>query len=76
MDRLELAAADGDDGVREPLQWAASLHERAADVANGHTVIVPEIGDGLEVRRQLLGEPHERDIALGFALRLDWMRLR
>src|SRR5664279_1275810 len=68
VDRLELAAVDGDYGLREQLELAAQLDEAAAHVADADPVVVPEVGDGLEVRRQAPGQPHQFDIALGFAL--------
>src|SRR5918993_444306 len=55
VDRLELAAVHGDHGLREQLELAAQLDEAAAHVADADPVMVPEVGDGLEVRRQATG---------------------
>ena len=68
VDRLELAAVDGHDGLREQLELAAQRDEAPADVADACAVVVPEVGDGLEVWRQAAGQPHQLDVALGFAL--------
>src|SRR5664279_1605846 len=68
VDRLELAAVDGDYGLGEQLEFAAQLDEAAAHVADADPVVVPEVGDGLEVRREASGQPHQFEIALGFAL--------
>ena len=79
VDGLELAAVDGDDGVREQLEVAAQANEAAADIADADAVVVAEVGDGLEVRRQPAGEPHQFDVALRLALqaaaRLDAIQI-
>ncbi len=67
VDRLELAAVDRHDRLREQLQIAAQLHEAAAGVANANTVVVTEVGNGLEIGRQAPGQPHRLDIAPGLA---------
>jgi len=66
--RLELAAVDGHDGLQEQIELATQRDELAASVAYRATVVAADVGDGLEVQRQPLGQPHELDIALGFAL--------
>src|SRR6187399_1820734 len=68
VDRLELAAVDGDHRLGEQLELPAQLDEAAAHAADAGPVVVPEVGDGLEVRRQTTGQPHQLDVALGFAL--------
>jgi hypothetical protein len=52
VDRLELAAVDGNDGLREQAQVPAQDDKLPANATNGGTVVIAEIGDGLEVRRQ------------------------
>src|SRR4029077_5420580 len=68
VDRLELAAVDGDHGLGEQLELAAQLDEAAAHVADADAVVMPEVGNGLEVGRQATSQPHQLDIALGLAL--------
>jgi 7-keto-8-aminopelargonate synthetase-like enzyme len=45
----------------ENLQLAAQNDELAAHVADRWAVILPEVGDLLEVRRESLGQPHQLD---------------
>jgi hypothetical protein len=52
----------------EQLQPAAQHHELAADLADRLAVILAEVGDGLEVRCQTPGQPHQLDVTLSFAL--------
>jgi hypothetical protein len=68
VDRLELAAVDGDDGVGEQLEVAAQADEAAADISDAGSIVVAEVGDGLEVRSEPAGEPHQLDVALRLAL--------
>ena len=49
-------------------ELATQHDEFAADVADRLAVVLAEVGDGLEVRRQATGQPHQLDVALGFAL--------
>ena len=53
---------------REQIELAAQHDELAADVADGSAVVPAEVGDGLEVRRQAPGQPHQLDVALRLAL--------
>ena len=48
--RLELAAIDGHDGLREQVELATQNDELATRVAYRAAVIAVEVGDGLEVR--------------------------
>src|SRR5690606_18922954 len=50
------------------LQLATQHHEATADVANAFTVVAAEVRDGLEVRGEAAGQPHQLYIALAFAL--------
>ena len=49
-------------------ELAAQHDELAADVADGLAVVLAEVGDGLEVRHQAAGQPHQLDVALRLAL--------
>ncbi|OAP50123.1 hypothetical protein ATC00_09105, partial [Sinorhizobium americanum] len=64
VDRLELAAVDGDDGSGEQVELAAQHHEPRAGGADRCPVVASEVGNRLEVRHQAAGEPHQFDIAL------------
>ena len=66
--RLELAAVDCDGRLSEQTQLAAQHHKLAADRPDRGTIVPSKIGDRLEVRRQSTSQPHQFDIALGFAL--------
>lgn len=68
VDRLELAAVDGNDGLREEPEFTAQDDEAPADAADARAVAVAEVGNGLEVGRQTSGEPHQFHIALRLAL--------
>lgn len=63
VDRLELAAIDGHDGLREQLELPAHADEALADVADARCVVVTEVGNGLEVRGEPASEPHQLDVA-------------
>jgi hypothetical protein len=68
VDRLELAAVDRHHGLGEQIQPAAKLDELATYRPDRRAVVAAEVGDGLEVRRQASGQPHQLDIALRFPL--------
>ena len=52
----------------EQLQPAAQRDELAARRPDRRPVVLAKVGDGLEVRRQALGQPHQLDVALRLAL--------
>src|SRR5437763_7585442 len=64
VDRLELAAIDSHCALREELELPAQHHEATTDVADPRAVVMPEVRDGLEVRRQTPRQPHQLDAAL------------
>ena len=68
VDGFELAAVDGDDRFREQAQFAAQHHKLRAGLLDRRPMILAEVGDGLVVGGQTLGEPHQLDIAPRFAL--------
>ena len=68
VDRLELAAVDGHEGVGEQVEVATQDDELATDQANGYTIALAKVCDGLEIWRQPSGQSHQFYIALGFAL--------
>ena len=68
VDRLELAAVDSHSALREELQLPAQHHEATADVADARAVVMPEVRNRLEVRRQTPRQPHQLDVALALVL--------
>ncbi len=67
VDHLELAAVDSHDRFGEQIEPAAQHDEFATDVTDRLAVVLAKVGDGLEVRRQAPGQPHQLNIALGLA---------
>lgn len=65
---FELAAVDGHAIALQRADPAAKLDELRADLADACTVVVPEVSDGLVIRHQLAGQPHDFDIAARLAL--------
>src|SRR6185436_5370592 len=53
---------------------AAQRDELAADLTNGLAIVLAEVRDRLEVRRQLPGQPDHLDIALAFPLQASARR--
>src|SRR6476646_10365071 len=51
------------------IKRAAQRHEGTADLTNRLAVVLAEIRNGLEVRRQLPRQPDQLDVALAFALK-------
>ena len=66
--RLELAAVDSGHRMGEQIQLPAQRDELAARRPDRRAVVLPEVGDGLEVRRQAPGQPHQLDVALRLPL--------
>ena len=66
IDCLELAAVDGDQGLGEQTELLAQHHELTADATDRGAVVLPEVGNGLEVRHQATGQPHQFNVALRF----------
>ena len=65
---FELAAIDRDAGLREQSHLAAHLDEARADFFDRRPIVLAEIGNRLEVRRQPAQEPHNLDVAARLAL--------
>jgi hypothetical protein len=68
VDGFELAAVNGDFATSKQVQPLAELNELSAHAADRRSIVAPEIGNGLEFKRQAAGQPHQLDIALRFAL--------
>ena len=67
-DCFEFAAVDGDQIFSEQSQLLTLHNELVTDASDGLAVVFSEVGDGLEIRHQTPGQPHQFDIALGFSL--------
>src|ERR1700730_17954391 len=52
----------------EQTQLSAQSDELAASPPDRRAIVLPEVRDGLEVRRQTPGQPHQLDIATGLTL--------
>ena len=70
VDCFELAAVDGDQVAAEEIEFAAEEGEFLADPTDGLPIVPAEIGDGFEVGCELLDEPHDFDVAVGFPFQL------
>lgn len=64
IDGLELAAVDGHQRIGEQPKPLAQNDELPADAADGLAILLAEIGNGLVIRRQSPGQPHQFDIPL------------
>ena len=54
--------------MAEQVQSPAQIDEHAAGRPDRRAVVLPEVGDGLEVGSQPSGQPHQLDVALGLTL--------
>ncbi|MND42846.1 hypothetical protein D3C80_336300 [compost metagenome] len=66
---LEFTAVDGNQIVRKKPQLLTQHNKLTADALNGFAVVFAEVGDGLEVRHQATGQPHQFDVALRLAFK-------
>src|SRR4029077_15241928 len=69
IDSLEFGTIDGNARLAQQIKLAAQRHEGTADLTNRLAVVLAEIRNGLEVRRQLPRQPDQLDVALAFALK-------
>ncbi len=74
IDSLEFGTIDGDARLVQQIKLAAHRHEVTADLTNGLAIVLTEIRNGLEVRRQLSRQPDQLDITLAFALKASARR--
>jgi len=66
--RLELAAINGGDGMGEQVQPPAQRDELPTRRPDRRAIVLSEVRDGLEVRRQPPSQPHHFDVALRLPL--------
>src|SRR5712664_80137 len=69
VDRLELAAVNGDAGLREQTHHAAQRNEARAHFADGSAIVLAEIGNRLVIWSQTPRQPHHLDVAPSLALK-------
>src|ERR1700712_1075744 len=65
-DSLEFTAIDGNQITFHQACGSAELSKCAARCREGSGVVFTEIGDGFEVRREAVEQPHDFDVALAF----------
>src|SRR2546425_1734021 len=68
VDGFELAAVDRNARFAEQLKAPAQNHKLTADLTDSLAIVLPEIGDRLEIRHQAAGQPHQLDVALALPL--------
>ena len=66
IDRLELGTVDRHTGFRKQIKPAAQRDELGTHLADRLAIILAEVGDGLVIRRQTPGQPHNLNITQGF----------
>ena len=69
VDRLELAAVNRHASLREQAHRPAQHDETGANLADGATAVLAEIGDRLVIWRKAPRQPHYLDITLAFPLK-------
>src|SRR5215510_11754309 len=74
IDGLELRSIDGDARCNKQIKLAAQRDELATHLTNGLAIVLAEVRNGLEVRRQLPDQPDHLDIALAFPLQASARR--
>ena len=65
----EFAAINGDQIAFDQACRSAKLHKRAARCGECGGVVFAEVGDGFEVRREAVEQPHDFDVVLAFGLK-------
>jgi hypothetical protein len=68
VDGLELGAVDGHHRLREQVELTAQPDELATHGSDGWSVVLAEASDGLVIRLELAGEPHQLEVAAGLLL--------
>jgi hypothetical protein len=64
-----LLAIDSNEVFREKAQLLTQHNKLAADASDGLAVVFSDVSDGLEIRHQTTGKPHQLDVALDLALK-------
>ena len=66
--RLELAAVDRHAGLREQAHRAAQRNQPGANLADGATIVLAEVGNCLVIGSKAAREPHHLNVAPGLML--------
>src|ERR1700730_5674719 len=69
VDSLEFGAVDRDTRHTQQIKLAAQRHKDTTDLTNSLAVVLAEVRNGLEVRRQLSRQPDQLDVALALTLK-------
>src|SRR5262249_57508766 len=69
VDRLELAAIDGDARLRQQTNLSAQRHKLRTYLADRRPVILAEIGNRLVIGSQATGEPHHLYVAASITIK-------
>ena len=67
VDGLELGAVDGNDRPGEQVELPAQHDKLRTRRTDGRSIVAAKVGNGLEVRHQATGQPHQLEVALGLA---------
>ena len=68
IDSLEFTTVDCNQRIGEQTKALTQQHKLTAYTSDGSSVVFAEVGDGLEVRFQMAGQPHQFDVSLRLAL--------
>ena len=74
IDGLEFGPVDGNAGLAEQIELVGTAVQTRGRPRNRLTVVLAEISDRLEVRRQLARQPHQLDIPLTLPLQASTRR--
>ena len=69
IDGFEFAAINGNQSFREQTELLAQYNELFADTADCLAVVLAKVGNGLEVRHQPTGQPHQFNVTSRFPLK-------
>lgn len=70
VNRTQAQAIGGDHAATDQTKGSADGKEALARDLDRTSIVMAEVGDGLEVENQLASQPHQLDIATGLALQL------
>ena len=68
IDRLELAAVDGNTCLGEQFKLETQRHKLGAGLADRSAIIRAKVGNRLVIRDQTTRQPHDLDVTTGLAL--------
>tara|TARA_R110001599_G_scaffold353408_2_gene592079 strand:+ start:1669 stop:2097 length:429 start_codon:yes stop_codon:yes gene_type:complete len=74
INSFELAAIYSNGALRQQIEPPTQKDKLAAYLLNGGAVVLPEIGNGFEIRTETTSEPNELKVALRFTLQSSTTR--